>query len=87
MARRRCRSRRADELSRRYGELLGENLGQPNYRELILAAHNLETRRDVVFALIARGQPIALLRRPLRRAGCRPRRRSWWTWRAPDAIT
>jgi hypothetical protein len=43
-----------DELSRRYGELLAENLGQPNYRELILAAHNLETRRDVVFALIAR---------------------------------
>jgi hypothetical protein len=41
-----------DELSRRYGELLGENLGQPNYRELIIAAHNLETRRDVVFALI-----------------------------------
>jgi len=43
-----------DELSRRYGELLAENLGQPNYRELIVAAHNLETRRDVVFALIAR---------------------------------
>ncbi len=42
-----------DELSRRYGELLAENLGQPNYRELILAAHNLETRRDIVFALIA----------------------------------
>jgi hypothetical protein len=42
-----------DELSRRYGELLSENLGQPNYRELILAAHNLETRRDIVFALIS----------------------------------
>jgi len=43
-----------DELSRRYGELLGENLGQPGYRELIIAAHNLETRRDLVFALIAK---------------------------------
>ncbi len=43
----------AAELSRRYGELLTENLGQPGYRELILAAHDLETRRDLVFALIA----------------------------------
>jgi Patatin-like phospholipase len=42
-----------DELSRRYGELLAENLGQPGYRELILTAHDLETRRDLVFALIA----------------------------------
>src|SRR5262245_43394583 len=42
----------ADELSRRYGELLAENLGQPGYRELILTAHDLETRRDLVFALI-----------------------------------
>jgi hypothetical protein len=48
----------AAELSRRYGELLTENLGQPGYRELILAAHDLETRRDLVFALInAEGRP------------------------------
>src|SRR5690606_7885702 len=34
------------DLGRRYAELLGENLTQPGYRELIIAAHDLETRRD-----------------------------------------
>jgi hypothetical protein len=40
------------ELSRRYSEILADNLGQPGYRELILAAHDLETRRDLVFGLM-----------------------------------
>jgi hypothetical protein len=45
----------ADDLSRRYAELLADNLGQPGYRELLLVAHDLDSRRDVVFALLADG--------------------------------
>jgi hypothetical protein len=41
------------DLSRRYAELLSENLGTPGYRELVVLAHDLESRRDVVFALLA----------------------------------
>jgi hypothetical protein len=40
------------ELSRRYSELLLENLGQPGFRELILAAVDVETRADIVFAAV-----------------------------------
>jgi len=46
--------RRAD-LSRRYAELLNDNLGQPGFRELLFVAHDLDARHDVVFALL--GQP------------------------------
>jgi hypothetical protein len=42
----------ADDLARRYTELLRDNLTQPGYRELIIAAHDLETRRDLIFALL-----------------------------------
>jgi hypothetical protein len=41
------------ELSRRYAELLAENLGQPGYRELLLLAHDVDSRRDMVFALLS----------------------------------
>ena len=40
------------ELGRRYVELLVENLGQPGFRELLLAAHDMDVRRDLVFALL-----------------------------------
>jgi hypothetical protein len=40
------------ELSRRYCELVAENLGQPGYRELIILAHDVDARRDLVFALL-----------------------------------
>lgn len=43
----------AADLSQRYSELLGENLGQPGYRELIVTAHDLDTRRDLVFGLLS----------------------------------
>lgn len=46
---------RAD-LGRRYVDLLAENLGQPGFRELLLVAHDLDARRDLVFALLADGQ-------------------------------
>jgi hypothetical protein len=43
----------APELSRRYSELLLENLGQPGFRELIITTLDVETRGDLVFAVIA----------------------------------
>ena len=42
----------APELSRRYTEVLLENLGQPGFRELIIATLDVETRGDLVFAAI-----------------------------------
>jgi hypothetical protein len=41
------------DLGRRYSELLADNLGQPGVRELVLVAHDLDARRDLVFALLA----------------------------------
>ena len=40
------------DLSRRYSELLQENLGQPGFRELMLIAHDLDAGRDMVFGLV-----------------------------------
>jgi hypothetical protein len=40
------------DLGRRYAELVTENLGQPGFRELVLVAHDLDARRDLVFALL-----------------------------------
>lgn len=39
-------------LGRRYGEVLAENLGQPGFRELIVAATDLDARRDLVAFLL-----------------------------------
>jgi len=39
-------------LGRRYSELLAESVGQPGFRELLIVAHDLETRNDVVAALL-----------------------------------
>jgi hypothetical protein len=41
------------DLGRRYVDLLAENLGQPGFRELLLVAHDMDARRDVVFGLLA----------------------------------
>ncbi len=43
------------ELSRRYAEVLADGLGQPGFRELIAVVHDLDTRRDLVAALLAEG--------------------------------
>jgi hypothetical protein len=40
------------ELSRRYAELLTENLGQPGFRELLIVVHDLDTRRDLAMAAL-----------------------------------
>ena len=42
----------ARDLGRRYADLLTDNLGQPGFRELLLVAHDLDARRDVVFGLV-----------------------------------
>ena len=39
------------DLARRYIEMLSDNLGQPGFRELLLAVHDVDARRDLVFAL------------------------------------
>jgi len=41
------------DLSRRYAELLTENLGQPGFRELLVLVHDLDTRRDLAMAALA----------------------------------
>lgn len=40
------------DLSRRYADLLAENLGHPGFRELVLVVHDLDARRDMVFGLV-----------------------------------
>jgi hypothetical protein len=62
----------ARDLSRRYAEVLGDNLGQPGFRELIITTHDVDTRQDLVFALLA--EP--LRREFLRRGPFGMRRRS-----------
>jgi hypothetical protein len=53
----------ARDLARRYTELLAENLGQPGFRELMLGVHDLDTHRDVIFALVTDDRRAALTRR------------------------
>jgi hypothetical protein len=40
------------DLSRRFSELLHDNLGQPGFSELLLTAHDLDARRDLLFGLV-----------------------------------
>jgi Patatin-like phospholipase len=42
----------AEDLSRRFTELLAENLSQPGFSELLLTVHDLDARRDLVFGLV-----------------------------------
>ena len=48
----RIRQPESTDLGRRYAELLAENLDQPGFRELLLVVHDLDARRDLVFALL-----------------------------------
>ncbi|MDR1990026.1 MAG: hypothetical protein LBQ09_07330 [Acidobacteriaceae bacterium] len=40
------------ELGRRYTEMLGENVRQPGFYELVLVAHDVDAHRDLIFALV-----------------------------------
>jgi predicted acylesterase/phospholipase RssA len=53
----------APDLSRRYAELLFENLGQPGFRELIVTTLDIETRTDLVFAAIGEQRRQAFFQR------------------------
>jgi hypothetical protein len=52
------------DLARRYVELLSDNLGQPGFRELLVTAHDLDARRDVVFALLGHAHRLRFFGRP-----------------------
>lgn len=43
----------ADDVGRRYADVLGENLAQPGFREVLVAVHDVDARRDLVGALVA----------------------------------
>ena len=64
---------RPTELGRRYTELLGDNLGQPGFCELLFAVHDLDAHRDLVFALVAESRRRDLIRRPTIEAADRRR--------------
>ena len=52
------------ELGRRYAEMLAENLGQPGFRELLIAVHDEDAHRDLVFALVGDERRREMIRRP-----------------------
>jgi len=52
-----------EDLARRYTELLVENIGQPGFRELLVSAHDLDARRDLIFALVSEPRRRDLVRR------------------------
>ena len=54
----------AIELGRRYVELVSENLGQPGFRELLVAVHDMDTRRDLIFALLSQNHRARFFARP-----------------------
>jgi hypothetical protein len=54
---------RAD-LARRYIDLLIENMGQPGFRELLVTVHDMDARRDLVFALLSGAQRARFFSRP-----------------------
>jgi hypothetical protein len=53
------------DLARRYAEMLGENIGQPGFRELLIVAHDVDAHRDLVFAMVEERRRRDLVRRPL----------------------
>jgi hypothetical protein len=46
------------EISRKYAEMLAENVGQPGFRELLLVVHDIDARRDLTFALLSEAHRI-----------------------------
>jgi hypothetical protein len=51
------------DLARRYTEMLADNLGQPGFRELLLVVHDVDARRDLVFALVTESRRHDLVKR------------------------
>jgi hypothetical protein len=59
------------DLARKYVELLAENQGQPGFRELLLTVHDVDARRDLVFAHLAQPQRSRFFSRMLAEPGAR----------------
>ena len=59
------------DLSQRYAELLAASLGQPGHRDLLLAVHDLDARRDLVFGAGRRRSRQASVPRPDRAPAAR----------------
>jgi hypothetical protein len=54
----------SNDLARRYVELVTENLGQPGFRELLVTVHDMDARRDLVFALLSQNHRARFFTRP-----------------------
>jgi hypothetical protein len=52
------------ELGKRYLELVAENLGQPGFREILVVVHDMDARRDLVFALLSPNERARFFSRP-----------------------
>ena len=52
------------DLSKRFVELVSENLGQPGFRELLVVVHDMDARRDLVFALLSPNERARFFSRP-----------------------
>ena len=59
------------DLGRKYIELLAENQGQPGFRELLLVVHDMDARRDLVFAHLSQAQRSRFFSRALQEPGAR----------------
>jgi hypothetical protein len=53
-----------EDLARRYIEVLSDNLGQPGFCELLITVHDIDARRDLIFALLGDARRRELIRRP-----------------------
>ncbi len=53
------------ELARRYVDLLLDNLGQPGFREILIVAHDMDARRDLVFGVLGDAHRSRFFARPL----------------------
>ena len=51
------------ELGRRFTEMLAENIGQPGFRELIVAVHDADAHRDLIFTMVGESRRSDLIRR------------------------
>jgi hypothetical protein len=71
----------AADLGRRYVETLGENLEQPGFRELLLAVHDVDGRRDLVGGLLNQNAQAAF---QSARSGLGPREAEIVDWAGPQ---
>jgi len=66
------------QLSRRYSELLSDNVGQPGFREVIAIVHDVDARRDLIAAILAEPHRASFFGRRRRTAG--------WSARANETL-